>query len=192
MNIRNFYKLILFGTIFLPALNSCAQNSDTLKKKQHFELSFGQSLLFISESQLVNARNKEAVILPTSAILFFANLRPQKKISIPLFFNIPTETKQFLDTSGKLINEKANPTYGFGLEFKLFQILLDETSNLEFRISPLASFTTDKKNRIRGPIPILAARIRLMKGENFTMYIGGSYSFLINSWGILYGTGAVF
>ena len=120
MRILKFVPIILSFFSF----TLFAQENDTIKKnKKHFELSFGQSLLFLSESQLVNVRNKEAVILPTSAILFFVELRPQEKMSVPLFFNIPTETKQFLDTSGKLINEKGKPTYGLGLEYHLFQIV---------------------------------------------------------------------
>jgi len=38
----------------------------------------------------------------------------------------------------------------------------------------------------------MAARLRIMRGENFVMYIGTSYSFGINTWGVLYGTGTVF
>lgn len=177
-------------------LSTCiqAQNSkslsDTTKKNQLFEFSFGQSLLFISNSKLVDLHNKEAVVVPTSSILFFIELRPQKKFRIPFFFNLPTETKQFL-VNNILVNEKASPTFGTGVEFKCIQINLGEKSKVDLEIGPLASFLLNRNNVIR-LVPVIAGRIRIMRGENFVMYIGGTYSFGINTWGLLYGTGTIF
>ena len=175
----------IFHVNFLPA-----QKLDSLLKKTHFELSFGQSLLFISSSKQINLRNEEAVVVPTNSILFFIELRPQKIVRFPTFFNLPTETKQFL-VNGQLINERASPTFGAGVEFRLFQIKIDERSKLDFEIGPLASFIFDRNNVVK-VAPIVAGRIRIMRGENFVMYFGGSYSFGIDALGILYGTGTVF
>ena len=105
-------------------------------------------------------------------------------------FNLPTETKQFL-INNLLVNERANPSFGFGIEYNFFQIKLDSKSKLEFEIGPLATFVLDKNNTIR-VLPTLAGRLRIMRGEDFVMYIGTSYSVGINSWGLLYGTGTVF
>jgi hypothetical protein len=164
---------------------------DSLKTKfRNFELSFGQSLLFISNSKQTNIINNEAIVIPTSAILFSAEFRPDKFIRIPVFLNLATESKQFL-VNGQLINEKASPTLGTGALFKAFQIKLDEKSKLEFEIGPLASFLFDTKNSIR-VAPIIAGRIKILRGENFIMYIGTSYSFGINALGLLYGTGTSF
>jgi hypothetical protein len=74
---------------------------------------------------------------------------------------------------------------------KKFQIKLDEKSKMEFEIGPLASFLFDTKNSIR-VAPIIAGRIKILRGENFIMYIGTSYSFGINALGLLYGTGTSF
>ncbi len=176
--------------IALATSNTSAQQADTLQKNQRFELSFGQSLLFISNSKLVDIRKQTAIVVPTSAILFFAEFRPQKIMRIPVFFNLPTETKQFL-VNGQLVNEKASITFGGGLEFKLFQVKIDSKSKIEFEVGPLASFIFDNKDNI-AIAPILAGRFRIMRGENFVMYFGGSYSFAINALGILYGTGTIF
>lgn len=187
-----FYKAKFFYIVILLFFSSITRGNeaDTVKKNQLFELSFGQSLLFISDSKVANLRNREAVIIPTNAILFFAEFFPQKKIRIPVFFNLPTETKQFL-INNLLVNERANPSFGFGIEYNFFQIKLDSKSKLEFEIGPLATFVLDKNNTIR-VLPILAGRLRIMRGEDFVMYIGTSYSVGINSWGLLYGTGTVF
>jgi len=145
---------------------------DSLKTKfRNFELSFG-------------------IVIPTSAILFSAEFRPDKFIRIPVFLNLATESKQFI-VNGQLINEKASPTLGTGALFKAFQIKLDEKSKMEFEIGPLASFLFDTKNSIR-VAPIIAGRIKILRGENFIMYIGTSYSFGINALGLLYGTGTSF
>lgn len=182
-------KTILFILAsFTLQLN--AQTTDTLKKNSHFELSFGQSLLFISSSKQVDLRNESAVVVPTNSILFFIELRPQKTIRIPVFFNLPTETKQFL-VNGQLINERASPTFGGGTVFRLFKIKIDEHSKLDFEIGPLASFIFDKNNVIK-VAPVVAGRLRIMRGENFVMYVGGSYSFGIDALGLLYGTGTIF
>lgn len=166
------------------------QESDTLKKNQLFELSFGQSLLFISNSKLLDIRNKEAVVIPTSSILFFVEFRPQKKIRIPLFFNLPTETKQFL-INNQLINERASPTFGAGIEYKFFQVKIDSESSLDFESGLLASFLISNRNVLK-VVPVIAGRIRIMRGENFVLYIGSTYSIGIDTWGILYGTGTIF
>ena len=180
---------LVFLLLFSSKING--EESDTVKKEnQLFELSFGQSMLFISNSKLANIRNTEAVIIPTSAILFFVELRPQKKFRIPLFFNLPTETKQFL-INNQLINERANPTFGAGIEYRLIQIKLDSKSRLDFESGPLVSFLVDSKNKIR-VVPVIAGRVRIMRGENFVLYIGATYSVGIDTWGLLYGTGTIF
>lgn len=182
-------KTILF-ILISSILQISAQTKDTLKKNSHFELSFGQSLLFISNSKQINLRNESAVVVPTNSILFFIELRPQKIIRVPVFFNLPTETKQFL-VNGQLVNERASPTFGAGFEFRLFKIQIDERSKIDFEIGPLASFIFDKNNVIKAA-PLVAGRLRIMRGENFVMYLGGSYSLGIDALGILYGTGTIF
>jgi hypothetical protein len=181
--------ICILTILFYPS-TILGKESDTLKTSQLLEMSFGQSMLFISNSKLLNVRKKEAIVIPTSAILFFIEFRPQKKIRIPVFFNLPTETKQFL-INNQIVFERASPTFGVGIEYKLFQIKIDSKSRLDFEIGPLASFLVDNRNTLR-LVPIIAGRLRLMRGENFVMYIGASYSIGIDSWGILYGTGTVF
>ncbi len=163
--------------------------ADSLFHKGIFELSFGQSLLFISNSQLINIRNNAAIVIPTSAMLFFVELRPEKRIRIPVFFNLPTESKQFI-VAGQIVNERASPTFGMGLEYRIMKAKVAAASHLELEVGPLASFLMTTKNSLRFA-PIAAARVRLVR-NNFVMYVGTSYSIGINSWGILYGTGTVF
>ena len=124
------------------------------------------------------------------AILFSAEFRPDKYIRIPIFFNIATESKQFL-VNEQLVNEKASPTLGIGVMIKAFQLKIDDKSKLEFEIGPLASVLFDTKNNMR-IAPIIAGRIKILRGENFIMYVGTSYSFGINALGLLYGTGTSF
>jgi hypothetical protein len=163
---------------------------DTTGEKALFELSFGQSMLFIANSKTVSIRNNNAVVIPTSAFLFFTELRPFRSFRIPIFFNLPTETKQFL-VAGQLVNERASPTFGTGAEFMVFKTKIDSKSSLDFEVGPLASFLLDIHGVVKFA-PVAAARLRLMRGHNFIMYMGTSYSIGINSWGILYGTGTVF
>jgi hypothetical protein len=56
---------------------------------------------------------------------------------------------------------------------------------------PLISCLIDTKKSVRFA-PILAARIKILRGENFIMYLGTSYSIGINAMGLLYGTGSAF
>jgi hypothetical protein len=183
-------KALLFLLLSCIASYTQAFNKDSLLKNQHFELSFGQSVLFISNSKQINIRNQSAVIVPTNAILFFAEFRPNKTMRVPVFFNLATETKQFI-VNGQIINERASPTIGTGLTFKAFQLKIDSTSMIEFEAGPLASVLFNKNNDLR-IAPILAGRFRIMRGENFVMYAGVSYSLGINALGLLYGTGTVF
>ena len=166
---------------------------DSIKKKKAkrlFELSLGQTLLFISDSKLEKIKNTTAVIVPTSAKLFFAEFRPVKKMKIPVFFNLPTETKQFI-VDGEIINERASPTFGTGLQFRIFKLPLGVRSAIELEMGPLASFLLSEKNVIRFA-PVAAGRFRFIKNEDFVIYFGGSYSAGINSFGVLFGIGYVF
>ncbi len=186
----NPFKPTLFIILFGIMSSSNAQVLDSLKKKMHFEMSFGHSLLFISNSKQIDIKNEEAIVVPTSAVLFFTEFRPEKFMRIPVFLNIATETKQFLVDS-VLVNEKASPTFGTGLVFKVFQIKIDDKSKVEFEAGPLASFLFETDNSIR-IAPIIAGRFRISRGENFVMYIGTSYSIGIDALGLVYGTGTVF
>ena len=183
-------KHILPFFLLFAATPLHAASTDSLQKKQHFELSFGQSLLFISNSKQVNIHTQEAVVIPTSAILFLAEFRPQKRMRVPVFFNIATESKQFL-VNGAIVNERASPTLGTGLMFKAFRIKIDSTSHIELEAGPLASAFFDTRTRVR-VAPILAGRFRICRGANFVMYVGASYSIGINAFGLLYGTGTIF
>ena len=186
------YKLALTTIIACTLLFSLPVHAiqiDSLKKNFHFELSFGQSLLFISNSKLIDIHNQSNLVVPTSSMLFFAEMRSDKKLRIPIFFNLPTESKSFL-VNGQLVYEKASPTLGTGAEFKLFQIKLDAKSKIEAEVGPLLSVVLDGSNSMF--VPIIAGRVKIMRGENFIIYIGGSYTFGVNTLGMFYGTGSVF
>lgn len=187
-------RTITFTAVML--LSCCgiaaAHNIDSTAKhkKRLFELSFGQSKLFISNSKEIDLKEHQAVVLPTNAILFFAEFRPQKKFKVPVFFNLATQPKQFLVDS-VLVSERASPTFGTGLEFRAFRFGFGERSALEFEAGPLASLLIDRGGKLRFA-PVIAGRFRFLKNEDFIMYIGSSYSVGINAFGLFYGTGYVF
>jgi hypothetical protein len=184
---KKVYSILLF---LLFSINLFAIEIDSTKKEQKFELSFGQSLIFVSTSRLNTIRNNEDIVVPTNAILIFTEIRPLKKLRIPIFANIATETKQFL-INGVLTNEKASPTFGTGLTWSVFKFPIGVDSSIDFEVGPLASFIFDRFNQIR-IAPVLASRFRIMRGNYFSMYFGFSYSVGIDAFGILYGTGSLF
>ena len=77
-------KLLLYLLIFFSTF-SFSQHLDSLLNGKHIELSFGQSLLFISNTNQANFLSSTDIVVPTSAILFFAELRPQKIMRIPIY-----------------------------------------------------------------------------------------------------------
>lgn len=164
--------------------------TDTARTHDNFELSFGQNLLFISSSRQEDLLEQESIVLATSSVLFFAELRPQKVMRIPVFLNIATESKQFI-VDGQLVNEKASPTFGTGIVFKVIQFDIDKKSKVELEMGPLVSFIVDNTSKIR-VAPIVASRIKICRGENFVMYIGVNYSLGVKAFGVMYGTGTVF
>ena len=89
----------------MTSINYLICQEDSIKPvlKSYTEVSFGQSLLFISNSKAIDLKNEAAIVVPTSSVLMFAEFRTMKKLRIPVFFNYPTETKQFL-VDGVLIN----------------------------------------------------------------------------------------
>lgn len=179
--------------IWLLAFNIHVIGQEADKKKErkgHFELSFGQSLLFISNSQQVNLLTKSAIVVPTSSVLLFAEFRTLNKIKIPVFCNIPTSAKQFI-INNQVINEQASASYGTGVQFKIFEKEVLTKSILEMEMGPMISLGQDQ-NGETWLAPFLAGRVRIRKGENFVMYIGASYTFGLNTIGLLYGTGTIF
>jgi len=181
---------LLFFLFFFITSFTFAQNKDSSKTRQHFELSFGQSLLFISNGRQASIINNTNIVVPTSAILFLAEFRPQKKMRIPVFVNIATETKQYV-INNQIVNERASPTVGAGVQFKVFKFKIDDKSKFEMEMGPLASVLFGKNNNVR-VAPIIASRFKVLRGDNFVMYFGCSYSLGINALGILYGTGTLF
>ena len=83
----------LFFSIVLSAQSNNQADTTAVKKNRLLELSFGQSLLFISEGKAADLHKNEAVVVPTSSALFFAEFRPLKKFRFPIYANIPTESK---------------------------------------------------------------------------------------------------
>lgn len=193
----NFRVLTLcLALVFSSKTNAQNNAADTSKpRNQLFELSFGSTMLFISNSDIQKIQDAAKLTIPTNTMLFFAEFRPQKKTRIPVFLNIPTESKQFIvtDTAGKqtLVNEKASITLGTGFQYRPFHITLYGDTKLEFEAGPLisAGFDSNKKLFIA---PLVAGRLMVKKGSDFVMYFGGSYAFGVNSIGILYGTGTIF
>ena len=164
---------------------------DSTKKNKHFfELSLGQSILFVSDSKLQDIQTDEAVIVPTNAKLFFAELRPDKKLRIPIFFNLPTESRQYI-INGELVSKRASPTLGAGLQYRAFRLPIGKKSAVEFEAGPLASVLIDQNKSLRFA-PIVAGRFRFVKNEDMVLYIGSSYSIGIDAFGMLFGIGYVF
>jgi hypothetical protein len=184
-------KTLLFISICILNYTLWSQTNDSIPvKKKHFELSFGQSLLFISSSKQTTIATNEAIVLPTSAVLLSVEFRPEKRMRIPVFFNLAKESKQFI-VNGQIVSEKASPTIGTGALFNVLNFKIDKNSRIEVEAGPLISCLIDTKKSVRFA-PILAARIKILRGENFIMYLGTSYSIGINAMGLLYGTGSAF
>lgn len=186
---KHYLLFILFSTIGLHVRAQDSTRLDTTKNKL-LELSFGQSLLFISEGKAIELHREEAIVIPTSSVLFFVEFRPLKKIRLPVYANIPTESKQFIADS-ILINEKVNPDFGFGVQVKVLNLAIDNTTKIEFETGVLANFIFPKKSNVRLS-PVLAGRFRFIKQDNFVMYIGPTYAIGIQTWGLIFGTGYIF
>lgn len=185
-------SLLLPVAIFAQS-DTASSKGDTAtskKKRQLFEMSFGQSKLFISSAREQTILDSARIVVPTNAILLFAEFRPSKRLRIPVFFSLATGPKQFI-VNGILVSERASPTFGAGLECKVFRKNFGTNSGIEFEVGPLASFLFNKGGQIQ-VAPIIAGRFRFIKREDFIMYIGSSYSFGINAVGLFYGTGYVF
>ncbi len=168
----------------------CQDSAQTKNRKGHFELSFGQSILFISNSDQVDLLAKSAIVIPTSSILLFSEFRTLNKVKIPIFCNIPVSAKQFI-VDNQIISEHASASYGTGVQFRIFNLEILSKSYMEMEFGPMLSMGNDQKGNLWAS-PFLAGRLRIRKGENFVMYMGATYAFGINTAGLIYGTGTIF
>ena len=89
------------------------------------------------------------------------------------------------------MNERASPTFGTGVQFRIFKVKIGERAAIEMELGPLASFLLNQNNVVRFA-PVGAGRFRFIKNEDFVMYFGSSYSVGINAFGVLFGIGYVF
>ena len=185
-SLPSLFLIFSSGLIFASGTDSTA----SLKKNTRLELSFGNSQIFVSDSESVSIRNSNNIVLATHAMLFFVEFRPTKKFRFPIFFNLPTESKQYL-INGVLVYERASPTLGLGVQYNCVHLNMNERSAFEFDIDPNISFLLEKSGKVRSA-PVFAGRIRLLRDKNLVMYVGSSYSMGINAFGLLYGTGFFF
>ena len=171
----------------MTSINYLICQEDSIKPvlKSYTEVSFGQSLLFISNSKAIDLKNEAAIVVPTSSVLMFAEFRTMKKLRIPVFFNYPTETKQFL-VDGVLINEKANPTLWTGLSTGLLKIKTNEETYFEIDAGAVVTATINIKDKL-AVARVLVGRLRMIRNNSFTMYFGLSYTFGLNTTGMFYG-----
>lgn len=187
-------SFILLMMVYSPLFSQdtlTSVTSDSIKKDKHFfELSLGQTVLFVSDSKLEDLETESAVIVPTNARLFFAEFRPDKKLRIPVFFNLPTQSRQYLVDS-VLVYKRASPTFGAGIQYRAFRLALGKKSAIEFEGGPLASILIDQNKSLRFA-PIVAGRFRFVRNEDMVIYIGSSYSIGIDAFGMLFGIGYVF
>lgn len=192
MQLLNTNKLLKKGLMsfffFIFSFSGLCQENDSIAT--NFELSFGQSTLFISNDKFKAIKNNFNVIVPTNSMLFFAEFRPFKRIKIPIVFNLPTETKQFI-VDGQIFSEKASPTFATGAEFKLFDFNIPFDAQVEMDIGTLGSVIFRSNNKL-ALAPLITNRIRIIKSKSFIMYLGASYSAGVNTWGMFYGTGYIF
>ena len=183
--------------VFLFFINGSAQTDavpvkkDSIKNEaKYFELSLGQTLLFISDARLDLIKSKASIIVPTNAKLFFIEFRPTKKLKIPFFVNLPTQSKQLIKNSA-LVYERASPTFGTGIQFRLFKFNIAKKSAIEMEAGPLAGFLINQNSVIRFS-PIVASRLRFIRNSDMVIYLGSSYSIGINVFGVISGIGYVF
>ena len=184
-----FGKKIVLSVFFLfLCLFARAQAVDSIA--HNFELSFGQSTLFISNAYAQKLKTLYNIVVPTNSMLFFVDFRPLKRLKVPVFFNLPTESKQYI-INGTLISEKAASTLGSGIEYKVLDFNIPYNSVVEINVAPMASFILRSNYQIAFA-PLVSSRIRIVKDKNFIMYLGTSYSLGVNTWGLFYGTGYIF
>lgn len=191
LNIHTRIKKEVFTSFFFFfafIISLWSQEKDSTAS--NFELSFGQSTLFISNDQVAAIKNDFNLVIPTNSMVFFSEFRPFKRIKIPIVFNLPTESKQFI-IDGKIVSEKASPTLATGAEFKLFDFKIPFDAQVEMDLGTLGSVIF-RSNYQLAFAPLITNRIRIIKDRNFIMYLGGSYSVGVNTWGMFYGTGYIF
>ncbi len=179
--VLSVFFLLLFSFVKAQDVDSIAHN---------FELSFGQSTLFISNAYAQKLKALYNIVVPTNSMLFFVDFRPLKRLKVPVFFNLPTESKQYI-VNGTLISEKAASTLGSGIEYNVIDFNIPYNSVVEINVAPMASFILRSNYQIAFA-PLVSSRIRIVKDKNFIMYLGTSYSLGVNTWGLFYGTGYIF
>ena len=113
------FSVLVLSIISIPALPVPAETEKTEStsgtwRKYYFELSFGNSVLFLDQSITESSGNVNKQTLPVPSFLFLGQLRAAKHFALAAVWNLPYTTVKCMDESS--ISEKfVAPTYGAGI-----------------------------------------------------------------------------
>ena len=180
--IRLLLSFLLFSSGFLQA-STRNHNQEDAK----FEFSFGQSLMFISDSDRAEVLENNNLVIPTSSALLLAEMFLTENWNAFLVMNLPLASQKFI-IDGQETHEKANPSFLIGPSWTAYRTSLAERAGVEYQLGALLGASL-AENKETTPLAVLAARVNLISKQNSTLYIGYSKTFGVNAATILYGVG---
>lgn len=157
---------------------------------KHFDIGFGNSQMFINETDRNELVNKSKTILPTSSSLVYLQPFINNYLSFPLFINIPTSSQRFIIDNKEHVESAAN-VFGFGIASNYALASLSESTVIEAEIIFLVGSTEslDKKASL---FPILAHNLRIVRDNGTFLFFGVEKTIGINVKALFYGLGQRF
>lgn len=155
-----------------------------------FEVSFGQSMMFMNDTDRQDILDREKVAIPTSSALLLVDFIYDYKFSFPFFLNLPLTSQKFL-VDGKETVEKASTVFGVGVNYSLLQIDLKDNLTAIFSSAVLAGITINQ-NKSYKILPMLALELSLLKQDGFLMYLGAERTIGLDVIALFYGVGQRF
>jgi len=155
-----------------------------------FEVSFGQSMMFMNDTDRQDILDREKVAIPTSSALLLVDFIYSYKFSFPIFFNLPLTSQKFI-VDGEETVESASPVFGFGLNYSLLQIDL-KTNLTAILSSAILAGMAINKNKSYKVFPMIALELSLLKQDGFLMYLGVERTIGLDVIALFYGVGQRF
>jgi len=159
---------------------AAAEPTAPAAKPLNWELSFGTTQLFegwFGESELN---------LPVSSATLMLARALGERFHLWAIFNLPLVPSQEVQADGSARLTRSAPVFLFGGSVVLFT----EKVSKKNRLSADLGLWGGKVLRRGGPyFPLSALRLKILKGEDTTLYLGLSASVGVDTLGLIYGVG---
>jgi len=188
-------SFVSFSSIFALAESESVESNTDNWRKYYFELSFGNSVIFLDQSingSSTSTGDVKKETLPVASFLFFGELRASKHFGLAAAWVLPYTTVKRV--KGNSVSEKfVAPSVGAGITGIIYTFNILDNTYLEPECALLV-LRTYKSTSSKGDFyyPAGVFRLNIARSTGLNLYLGISQAPAKNATALIYGIGQRF